>query len=328
MPVIVNIPDRNLQAVSAAQLSDYAEPREKKEGTRALIIWLAIIFVIAGVFAISPVTRPISFTLLGWWLASVLGFFVIAPALIKRRLRAPGGAETVTSRTQPRLKTLLNKGSALLGIKEPEAFVEKAGDFRLQMIGRKNAYFFVFSKTAQETLSEAELNLLTIRALIQAREGHIARLNLLTFLNQLQPIVRLLCWPAALYGTLLRLGWMDAAQMSADRMVLLLKPDEKLLMAAVLKQHLAGDPVMQMQQITNQDVDNFLRQGGVLVLEGSEVSTTYKLGSALHENSALEERIHAISHWVKAPEFQEAMQKLAARQKKTPKANDPVAAKS
>ena len=319
MPVIVNIPDRNLQAVSASELGDYADPREKKEGTRALLIWLAIIFGIAGFFAIWEATRQISVILLVWWLACVLGFFVLAPAFVKRRLSAPTGGEAVTSRTQPRLKTLLTKGSAMLGIKEPAAFIEKAGDFRLQMFGRKNANFFVVSKTAQETLSDAELNLLTIRALIQARENHVARLNLLAFLNQLQPILRLLCWPAALYGTLLRLGWMDAAHQSADRMVLLLKPDEKLLMAAVLKQHLAGDPVMQMKNITNQDVDNFLRQGGVLLLEGSEVSTTYKLGSALHDNSALEERIHAISHWVKAPEFQEATQKLAAaRQKKTP----------
>lgn len=327
MPVIVNIPDRNLSSVSTAALSDYALPREKSEGTRALLIWLAIIFLSAGFFALWPATRQISFVILGWWLASVLGFFVIAPALVKRRLRS--NAELVTSRTQPRLKTLLNKGSALLGMREPAAFVEKEGDLRLQMVGRAKSQFFVVSKSAQEKLGDAELNLLAIRALIQARENHVPRLNLLAFLNQLPSVVRFLCWPAALYGTLLRLGWLDAAQQSADRMVLLLKPDAKLLMAAVLKQHLANDPVMQMQEITNQDVDNFLRQGGVLLLEGSEVSTTYKLGSALHDNSALEERIHAITRWIKAPEFTEAAQKLAASRPKKPAAlSDPLASKS
>lgn len=332
MSVTVNIPDRNLQAVNAASLSDYAEPREKKEGARALLIWLAIIFGIAGFFALWPATRQISFVLLGWWLACVLGFFVVAPALMRRRLRALGTDAQVTSRTQPRLKTLLSKGSALLGIKEPEAFIEKANEFRLQMIGRQKSHFFVVSKTAQETLSEAELNLLTMRALIQARENHVARLNLLAFLNQWQPLLRFLVWPAKLYGTLLGLGWEDAAHQSADRMVLLLKPDEKLLLAAVLKQHLANDPMMQEKQISNTDIDNFLRQGGVLHLEGSEVSTTYKLGSAIHENSTLEERIHAISHWVKAPEFQEAAQKLAAErqktQKKSPVSNDQMPAQS
>ncbi len=331
MPVTVNIPDRNLQVVSAAQLSDYADPHEKSEGTRALVIWLAIVFAISGFFAIWPATRQISFILLGWWLACVLGFFVVAPSSIKQRLNALGAEAKISSRTQPRLKTLLSKGSALLGIREPEGFFEKTGDFRLQMLGRKRAHFFVVSKAAQETLNEAELNLLTIRALIQARENQVARLNLLTFLNQMQPLLRFLCWPIAIYGTLLRLGWFDAAQRSADRMALLLKPDEKLLMAAVLKQHLAGDPVMQMQQITNQDVDNFLRQGGVLQLEGGEISTTYKLGSAMHENSALEERIHAISRWARSQEFQEAKQKLdEARQKKakkTPENYDPLAAK-
>jgi hypothetical protein len=45
-------------------------------------------------------------------------------------------------------------------------------------------------------------------------------------------------------------------------------------------------------------------------LEGAEITTQYKLGSAIHDNLSLEERVNAIHAWARSPEFAQAIQKL------------------
>jgi len=134
---------------------------------------------------------------------------------------------------------------------------------------------------------------------------------LMKFLNDTPPAARILTWPIALYAFFLRLWWTDLAEMTADRLTLLLVKNHKLMQSALIKQHAATDPVMQEYDITPQDVDNYIEQSGLIGLQGREISTQYKLGQAIHENSYLEERLNELNNWAKSDEFQEAVKKLA-----------------
>jgi hypothetical protein len=134
---------------------------------------------------------------------------------------------------------------------------------------------------------------------------------LLQFLSDTAPTARILVWPAVLYGVLLRAFWLESAEQSADRLTLLLMKNSKILLSALLKQQAASDPIMQEMRITSTDVDNFVRQEGEIGFAGDEISTQYKIGSAIHENPYLEERVQAINRWAKSPEYREALKKLA-----------------
>jgi len=309
MASTVTIPDR-ARGASAASLDDFALPRQKSEGSRAFFIWLGIMATACVLLAAIEATRGVAIGVAIWWLLCVWGFFILGPFLLRRRLFGLGDRARVTSHRQPRLKTLISKASPLLGIGEPVAFVEDDDSGRVRIIGRANPYLLSVSRHAQEEVSEEEMDVLVLRELMHARQNHGARLTMLALLNEIPPIARILVWPIALYGSLLRGGWLDAAQQSADRLSLLLKPDAKLLQAAILKQQVLTNPMMQERKITSSDVDNFLRNKGPMNLEGAEITTQYKLGTAIHENISLEERIVAINAWARSPEFAQAVQKL------------------
>lgn len=314
MPVTVQIEDRVKKTAGAAppaELGDYVEPSERGEGTKAVLIWLLSIVVVSAVLSIWEATRPFGIGVFVWWLLSVLGYFIVAPYMVLRRLRAHGAEYEITAKKYPRLKTLLSKGSSMLGVSEPEAFLTAEGASQVRLIGRKDPYFLVITQATCELLQGPELDCLVLRALVHARQGHGARLMLLQFLSDTPYAVRLLVWPVALYGYLLRFFWLDIAEKTADRLALLLIKNHKLLTSALLKQHVATDPIMQANDISSRDVDNFVRQEGNIGMAGTEISTQYKMGSAIHENPYLEERLQAISNWAKSPDFADALKKLA-----------------
>ncbi|MDF2441764.1 MAG: hypothetical protein JWN98_2748 [Abditibacteriota bacterium] len=314
MPVTVQIEDRVKKTAGAtppAELGDYVEPSERGEGLKALLIWLLSILVVSAVLSIAEGSRPFGIGVFVWWLVSVFAYFIVAPRLVLRRLRMHGAEYEITAKKYPRLKTLLSKASTLLGVSEPESFLASEGVSQVRLMGRKDPYFLVITQATCELLQGPELDCLVLRSLVQARQGHGARLMLLQFLNDTPSAVRLLVWPVALYGFLLRTFWLDLAERTADRISLLLIKNPKLLTSALLKQHVATDPIMQANDITARDVDNFIRQEGNIGMAGTEISTQYKMGSAIHENPYLEDRLQAISNWAKSPEFTEALKKLA-----------------
>jgi hypothetical protein len=69
---------------------------------------------------------------------------------------------------------------------------------------------------------------------------------------------------------------------------------------------------MQEQNITADDVDQFIKQDNIIGMQGNEISTQYKLGQAIHENSYLEDRLNALEEWARSAEYREAQEKLAA----------------
>lgn len=312
MPVTVTIPDRDKQAaakVVPAALDDFAHPSERREGAKAFGLWLLFIFVIVAGLSFSPATQSFAIGVFLWWLLASLGYFFIAPKMILRRLRMHGRESIISSQTHPRLQALLTKGSAVLGVPRPEGFL------LLEGISQVNAFtpppFIIITQASVDLLQPNELDCLVLRQLVHLRQNHARRLMMMRFLNDTPAAIRFLAWPVALYALLLRTWWIDLAEMTADRLTLLVVKNHKVFSSALIKQHAATDPLMGEHEILPADVDAYIEQNGLISLEGREISTQYKLGQAIHENPYLEERLQELTAFAKSPEFKVAVQKLA-----------------
>jgi Zn-dependent protease with chaperone function len=311
MAVTLKIEDRERRgaAVAPADLADYEAPGERSEGIKTFLMWLLVMIVLAGAPALNPVTRGIGIGIFVWWLATSIGYFWLAPRLVLRRLRLHAPEYSIIKTKQPRLKTMLARGSALLGIGEPEGYLLPEGNPQLRIMGGRPA-FIVLTQEARELLEPPELDCLLLRAMMHARQRHVRRLNLSHFLADTPPAARILVWPVLIYNFLLRHWWQDLALQTADRLTLLLTRNPDLLKSALLKMHVANDPRMQEQQITAQDVDNYIHQKGAIGTRGDEISLQYKIGQAIHDDPYLDERIEQIDDWAKSPEFKAAAEKL------------------
>lgn len=318
MRVTVKIEDRDskAEAVPPAALDDYEYPGERREGTKAFAMWMLFIVVLVAGFSITPATRGIGIGIFLWWLASCIGYFFIAPKIILRRLNMQGSGIVVNGKSQPRLQAVLNKGAGVLGMAAPAAYLLPEGISQIRIYAPPQ--FLLLTQAAVDLLQPAEMNCLLLRNLVHFRQHHTRRLMLMKLLNDTPPAARLLAWPVGLYAVFLRMWWTDAAEMTADRLTLLLIKNHNVIASALLKQHVVTDPLMAEHEITPADVDAYIEQNGLISLEGREISTQYRLGQAIHENPYLEERLHALSNFAKSNEFKEAVQRLAdARAKKT-----------
>ncbi|MBV9865017.1 MAG: hypothetical protein JO316_06680 [Abitibacteriaceae bacterium] len=316
MAVTVKITDKDKRQAASGpppDLSDYVVQGEKGEGTKAFVIWFLLIIVASVGLSLNPNTMGFGIGIFVWWLVSCIIYFFIAPRMVLRRLRMHGSEYEVTSRNHPRLRNLLSKASGMLGLDTPEAFVVDETIPQIRILGSNKSPFLIITKGAMDLLQNSELDTLVLRCLVQARQGHVRRLSLLQFVNDTAAPLRILVWPAMFYAWLLRgTNWQEFAAETADRLTLLLMKNYKVLLSALLKLHAATDPLMQETKISSQDVDNYIKQSGFIGLEGQEISTQYRLGSAIHENPYLEERIKALNSFADSDEFDSALTKLAA----------------
>lgn len=308
MPVTINTDNR--RAATATDLSDYAWPSERNDGLIAFWGWIAIIAILSFGLSAIPATRSLGIGIGAWWIASVLFYFVVFPFFVRRRLVAAGDEHVVSSRRFPRQKAVLSKGASMLGISEPPAFMVEEGAASVRLYGRKQPYFMAVAQASCDNFAENELDCLVVRSLVHARQRHTPRLMLLQLLADTPPIARSLAWPVLLYASLLRVRWLESADKTADRLTLLIFKNHKLLLASLLKQQITTDPALN-SHISMSDVDRFVQQGGTISLEGTEISTQYKLGSAIHANPTLEDRVRALQTWSRSPELTEAIQKLS-----------------
>lgn len=295
---------------------DYTLQKQKQVGLQALGIWAGIMVFICAIWFIptrfQDVTMPFGYGLTAWWLLSTLGYLFIGPMMVIRRLRVAGDEAEVNDKTQPRLKALLQKGSGLLDIDEPESYIEEEGTPRVYGLPRT----LVFRKAVFDLLSPDEINCLAVRGLVHQRQGHTRRLAMMHLFEATPPPARALAWPVLIYYSLLKSMWVQLALTEADRLSLLLIKNHKLLISAILKEYASNDENMQALKVTAQDVTNWINQAGHIGMEGKEISTQYKLGRAIHEDPTFEERILALQKWGESPEFKTAVQKLGESRKK------------
>lgn len=316
MAVTVKIDDKKKKAkaqndgsppVKAAGLEDYILPQEKQEGLKALGFWLAIMAVLCLPCWLWEETHPWATGMTTWGFLASVGYLIVYPQIVLRRLRASGDEFEITDKTNARVHTLMKKASGILDIKVPDGYLEVEGDPKIYALPQA----VVIRKGATAFLEPDEVNCLVVRCLVHLRERQARRLALIQLVESTPPLVRLLVWPAWIYARLLRNLWYPQAQKNADRIALLLIKNTKLLLSAIVKEYAATDANMQELNVETQDVTNWVNQAGHIGMAGEEISTQYKLGRAIHEDFELEERLQAVQKWGESAEFKTAVQKLS-----------------
>ena len=320
MPVTVKIEDKAkklaAEAIAAApDLSDYATPDERSEGTKAFLIWFVAMLLLSVGLIAAPGTQLVGLVIALWWIVSCAIYFYFMPRAMLRRLHEQGAAVRIAAKNQPRLHTLLSKGSAMIGVAEPAGFLVNE-PFSQVRIANFGGDFVVVTQAASDLLEPAELDCLVIRAMVHSRQNHVRRLMIIQLLADTPPALRFLAWPVSFYAGMLRMNWSDLAEQTADRLALLVIKHEKLLMSALLKQFSASDPLMRENNVTTQEIDSYITQGGKIDMSGSTVSTDYKIGSSIQANPYLEERVNALRAWAASKEFRAALAKLAEEKAK------------
>lgn len=300
----------------------YALPQARTQGQIALFVWLlAMVLVIAFCWWCAwwfETLQILSGLVLVWWLASCVVVFKISPQNERNMLRARGSKYAINARNYPRLKTLLHRGSASVGVREPEGTIQESAheqensheNFEVRIAGSA-PHFVVVGQGATRDYEPPELDCLVLRCLVHVRLGNVARLDAIGRLSQMTPLHRVLVWPVALYGAFLRVLWWPHAEASADRLALLLVKNPKLVMSALLKNFVASHTVLQARGVSFDDVDAHLKGGGLLEKSGEQMSAQYALGNALRDDAAFNARLNAITSWINSPEYVSALEQLA-----------------
>lgn len=283
----------------------YAFADAHKMGRIALGVWLGILLLLCALPLLAAATRQFAFTLPLWCAVATLGVLFGAPAATVSRLKKGGKENLVSATQQAPLKTLLGKASKILGLAEPEGFLEEMATPRVRVLPGA----VLIHRGALKALDNGEVSALLVRDLVHLKLGYARRLALLDWIETAQPKALLyLAWPVLIYGRLLRQLWLPHAQHNADRLALLIVKDHNLMLAAILKEYAALDPNMQELDVSGRDVSNWIHQRGHIGGSGEEISTQYKLGRAIHEAPLLESRLHKLQNWASSPEFQAALE--------------------
>ena len=101
-----------------------ALPADRRNGQIALIVWLTVMALVCLPWWKSEATLPFAIGMPIWCLGSIVGTLWLGPKLTARGRRAAGKSAMISSTNQPQIKTLIGKASKILGIAEPEAFLE------------------------------------------------------------------------------------------------------------------------------------------------------------------------------------------------------------
>jgi hypothetical protein len=283
-------------------LQSYALPQAQASGVRAFWIWVVLMAALVGIFYAIEALRTLAWVVLLWWAVSAIVVFWVMPATELRTLRSRGVEYSINARQHPRLKTLLSKGSVMVGVREPEGYVRGGNELLVHMAGRAPVYLVV-GQGALNELPPPELDCLTLRALVQNSLGQTTRVDALRHMSAMSKLLRLAVWPLGLYASLLRAMWQAPAESSADRLTLLLVKNPKLLMSALVKEFVSSQSALQTQGVTLAEAENYVRQGGLISNTGEQISSQFRIGIAIRENAAFDARLRALTRYINSPEY-------------------------
>ena len=102
----------------------YALEADRKNGILALGLWIGILALICLPWSFFEATQPFALGMPLWCLFSALGVLFVGPYFSARNLKQNGSGAAISSQNQAPLKSLLGKASKILGINEPDGWVE------------------------------------------------------------------------------------------------------------------------------------------------------------------------------------------------------------
>lgn len=162
--------------------------------------------------------------------------------------------------------------------------------------------------TLWQRLSPAELQALAGREIGHIKAGNVALRSLCRRLEAEQSPLRLLAVPLLpLAGALS--SWRLYADLSADRMALILTRDRRSLAAALLKQALAPDG-----GVSDTAIDEYLGREFGVSSNRAEVIMHFKLRDVLQARGDLLQRLRAIGLYLDSQEYRDACAKLDGAQ--------------
>lgn len=283
--------------------ADFAHPDERRARLTGIGIGAGVILIVLGVVALTRIRLQLMPAWVAW---AVIALAYYGIGLERQELRqrprpGPGRQLPVPSE----LTDMVNKQARLVGVVAQAAVTAQGAEITTV----RN--MIVVPEQLPGRLSPGETWALIGREMGHIKAGHVG----------LGGLCRRVIGEQRVLGRGLRLpliplvrglgNWRWLAELSADRMALVLTRDRKVLAAALLKQAIVGE-----QGITPGEIDEYLSRHGGLTAQSAEVTTHFRLGEILREREDLMFRLRAIAQYAEAEEYRQACEKLDAGQRK------------
>lgn len=284
-------------------VTDFAHPDERRARLTGLGIGVGAIIVILGLAALMPYRVQLTAAWAAW---AVLAAVYYAVAGERREQRELVNDARRSKRTPPdEIVDMARKQTRLVGV---AAHVVAAGaETELTAVGDT----LVVPEGLRERLSPGEVWAVIARHVGHLKAGHVRLRNLCRRVNREERVLaRVLALPLRALARGLA-NWRWYAEMTADRLALVLTRDRKVLAAALLKEAIVG-----AEGITTADIDEYLKRHGSLAAQSAEVTTHFRLGEVLRAREDLMYRLRAIGQYAESEEYKQACDKLDAGQRK------------
>ncbi len=302
-------------------LSDYQVPGEKRvywEGFGGIMgVFLILAYNLQYFFVGPPLHQNITpdATLYAqWWWPAIL---IILPPLTWgvanflalrrrwRRIKEAGPGARVLNKNHPKLKAMLTEQSRLLGIEEPEMYIlEDDTPYLFSLPGKRSAV--VATGPVLEAMNDEELAVLVARELGHIKSRHSRMIIVCSFMRRTHVVLQILLFPMWLMALFLR-GWVDLAEITADRVAILVTERPSLVNATFVKLAVTADSEA---QISRDDLDAYLEAGMDTTTDSAQMERHFRVGAFLREQEELRDRIEEVTEFLRTDQGQEALQKI------------------
>jgi Zn-dependent protease with chaperone function len=287
--------------------ADFAHPDERRARLIGIGIGAGAVLAILGLVALTPIRLQLMPAWVAWALIALAYYGV---GLERQELQQAVRPGPDRQRAAPsELTDIVNKQARLVGVVAQAALAAEGAELRTV----RNTVIVPEQLVAR--LTPGERWALVGREMGHIKAGHVG----------LGGLCRRVVREGRVLGRGLRLplvplvrglgNWRWLAELSADRMALVLTRDRKVLAAALLKQAIAGE-----EGITAAEIDEYLSRQGGLTAQSAEVTTHFRLGEVLREREDLMFRLRAIAQYAEAEEYRRACERLDTGQRKAQEA--------
>lgn len=300
---------------------DYQPPEEKR------VYWQGVVGII-GVFVIAaynvmyfgvgpPLNREITpdAALYGqWWWPVIL---IVLPVLTWgianwlalrsrwRRIKEEGPNARVLNKNHPRLKAMLSEQARLLGIEEPEMYIiDDDTPYLYSLPGKPGTV--IATQAILDSMNDEQTAVLLARELGHLKSKHARMTIVTTFMRRAHIGIRIALFPMWLLSMFMR-GWIDLAEITADRVAILVSERPALVNETLVKLAVTAD---REAEISSEDLEAYLDAGMDQGADSAQMERHFRFGAFLRNQETLRERIEEITEFLKTDQGQEALEKI------------------
>jgi len=280
--------------------ASFRHPGERKALQQARIMALVAVVVVLLILAATPWRLQLVIATLAWL---VLAFMIFPGSAASKQHKALYKARSVEQGPDAEhMVAFLAKQAATLGMATPPLLLDERADSPY-LLGKT----IVVPANLRQSLDDPELWATLAIMLGHLHAGHAPTMTLLrTAAAESSPILRPVLLPVRVWAMLLG-AWSQYAEMTADRVAMLLTRDRKVVSSAVLKGAVRGSE----EGISQEEISSYLARAGGMQAEGSDVTTHYRLGEFLRARPWVTSRLKAIGAYATSEDFKRDLERLA-----------------